>query len=226
MVPILSEVPNYLNFDSLDLSDEDSQVPEVLPAAYNTFSPRSLTLSIEDQANSFFFHHFVTQGAAPPTSYSSPLPMLFNQKSSWGSVKNPLPEIITAIGMAGISNLQSSPEGMLATRRKYTAVLRTLNAALQDPEKASADSTLMAVMLLGTFEVGFSIPKNQRLANQSQQVTCTAPQSLKSWANHVKGATAIAKVRGPNQVQTDIGRHILAHLRNQIVCRSSQPDLP
>ena len=220
MVPVSSDTADCLAFDSFDPSDKDSQVLEVLPAAYKVFSPRSLLLSIEDQANSFFFHHFVTQGATPPISYCSPLPMLFNQKSSGGSAMNPLPGIITAIGMAGISNMQSSPEGMFATRRKHTAVLHTLNAALRDPETASADSTLMAVMLLGTFEVGSSILNFGRLAEKSKQVTCAAPQSLKSWASHVKGATAIAKVRGPTQVQTNIGRHILAHLRNQLVCVS------
>ena len=126
---------------------------DVSPSPCPMFVPRSLIMSIEDQGSSFFFHNFVTSEATPPTSYSVFLPRLYNVSLMQGAIGNPLPDVITAIGMAGISNLQDSPDGMVATRQKHTKALRTLNAALQDPRSATADTTLMAVILMGLFEV-------------------------------------------------------------------------
>ena len=134
-------------------------VQDVTPASFPSFVPRSLVMSIEDQGSSFFFHNFVTSEATPPTSYSVFLPRLYNVTLMKGAIGNPLPDVITAIGMAGISNLQSSPDGMVATREKHTRALRTLNAALQDPRTAKADTTLMAVILMGLFEVSHPLTR-------------------------------------------------------------------
>ncbi|TKA71325.1 hypothetical protein B0A49_05369 [Cryomyces minteri] len=59
----------------------------------------------------------------------------------------------------------------------------------------------MAIMLLGTFET----------------ITCSSPQSIKSWANHVNGATAIVRLRGIEQLQTKVGNYMFVYLRTQIV---------
>lgn len=48
-------------------------------------------------------------------------------------------------------------------------------------------------------------------------ITCTSPQSLKSWANHIHGAEAIARIRGREQLQSPMGRQIFCYLRNQLV---------
>ena len=152
-------LPEDFDFNDLEDLRDSPQVEDILPIAYNhAFSPRSLVISLEDQACSFFFHHYVTEGATPPTSFPAFLPKLFNQPAL-GSVANPLPEIVTAVGMAGISNMQNSPAGMIATRQKHTNSLRALNAALRDPSMASTDATMMAIMLLGTFEVGLHISR-------------------------------------------------------------------
>jgi len=146
-------LPDELDFNSFGPLSSDAVIANILSTEYDPPNPQSLVYSIEDQASSFFFHHFVSKGNLPPTGYASFVPALFNHQSCLGSASNPLPGIITAIGMAGLSNMQSSSAGMVATRQKHTGVLRALNAALQDPGTASADSTLMSVMLLGTFEV-------------------------------------------------------------------------
>lgn len=166
--PLMDSSKNFDNesdFNALTLMDGNPPVIDVFPAAYNVSPPRQLAMSIEDQGSSFFFHHFVIAGSPSPSSYSNYLPQMYNFESTSGSAPNPLPGIITAIGMAGISNMQSSPAHtvVVATRQQYTSVLRALNVALQDPRTASADPTLMAVMLLGLYEVRASsnpaIPK-------------------------------------------------------------------
>ena len=130
-------------------------IRDVLPIAYGGFIPQSLAISVEDQGRSFFFHSFVTADPKGPMNYAVYLPQLYNDVLAQGAIANPLPGIITAIGMAGVSNLQNSPTAMVATRKEHTKVLRTLNAALQDPRAAITDSTLMSVLLLGLFEVKF-----------------------------------------------------------------------
>lgn len=157
MTELSDDFDDDFDFSALTPSDSSALVTDVLPAAYNLFPPQELVLSIEDQGSSFFFHHFVTVNSTPPSSYAAFLPRLYNYEAASGLASNPLPGVITAIGMAGITNMQSSPTpaAMVATRQKHTSVLRALNAALQDSRTASTDSTLMAVMLLGLFEVRF-----------------------------------------------------------------------
>ena len=40
---------------------------------------------------------------------------------------------------------------------------------------------------------------------------------MRSWANHINGASAIARLRGTDQLRTKIGRTIFAIVRLQIV---------
>lgn len=143
------------DFNALTSTDGSALIATVSPAAYSSYPPRAMAISIEDQGSTFFFHHFVIAGNTSPSSYTDFLPLMYNSESVLGSAPNPLPGVIKAIGMAGITNMQSSPAptAMAATRQKHISVLRALNVALQDPRTAGADSTLMAVMLLGLFEV-------------------------------------------------------------------------
>lgn len=110
------------------------------------------SVPLEDGATSYFFHHFVPEAPSChyfTTAYSHVLPTLCRQGSSFGL----LPKVIDAIGLAGISNIKHSPELMVAAGRKYASVLRAINASIQDSREASTDQTLIAVMLLGLFEV-------------------------------------------------------------------------
>lgn len=154
-------------------------------------------MPMEFQGSGFFFHHYVSEDPTSPISYANYLPKLYTHESAYSA----LPGIIAAIGMAGISNMQTDSATMLWARQKHSDVLRSLTTSLQKPELAKSDATMMTVMLLGLFEL----------------VTCAAPQSLKAWTNHINGATAIAKVRGQDQLQTPIGRQIFTHLRTQVL---------
>lgn len=40
---------------------------------------------------------------------------------------------------------------------------------------------------------------------------------MKSWVSHISGATEIARVRGRNQLQTEIGRRVFQDLCGAIV---------
>jgi hypothetical protein len=60
---------------------------------------------------------------------------------------------INALGLAALANMKMSPALMMTAREEYTAALACTNQSLKDPVISQADSTLMAVMFLGMFEV-------------------------------------------------------------------------
>ena len=204
--PPSGHADGYINFEEASSSAELVTPDEA--AAYNELALRCMAAPMEHQGSGFFFHHYVAEDPSSPITFASYLPNLYSNESAYSA----LPAIISAIGMAGISNMQADSATMIWARQKHSDVLRTLNTSLQNPKTAKADSTMMTVMLLGLFEL----------------VTCAAPSSLKAWANHINGATAIAKVRGQNQLQTPIGRQIFTHLRTQVMidCIQRRKEVP
>ena len=116
---------------------------------------RSLSAPLEDEATHYFFHNFVSDDYSSVYSmnaYSSVLPILHRQDSSFGV----LPKIVNAIGLASISNMKHSPEVMVAASQQYAGALRAINSSIQNSSSATTDQTLMAIMLLGVFEVYFT----------------------------------------------------------------------
>lgn len=50
-----------------------------------------------------------------------------------------------------------------------------------------------------------------------QTNTCNAPASMRAWLKHIGGATALLELRGKQQLDTEVGRRLFAHVRTQIV---------
>ena len=134
-------------FDSMN--EPDSALVPIDRSASS--SPWSLSMPLEEQASCFFFHHFVSDDPSTPIGYAKFLPRIYNLESAYGN----LPGIVTSIGLAGLSNVKSSPETMILARKRHTAVLRSLNSSLQDPKTAAKDATFLTVLLLGLFEVRY-----------------------------------------------------------------------
>ena len=113
---------------------------------------RSLSGSLEDEATYHFFYKFLPNDHNTDhfrNTYSSVLPSLHRQDSSFGVI----PKIVNAIGLASISNMKHSPEVMVAASQQYAGALRAINSSIQSSSLATTDQTLIAVMLLGVFEV-------------------------------------------------------------------------
>ena len=107
---------------------------------------QSLAFPPEDQAMSYFYHHWAPVDNAYARSY-------IQQVKNLGLTGNALPGLVAAIGMGGISSTRNDPQMMLLARKRYTKVLPVITANLQDPVLWTASSTLMAVLLSGLFEV-------------------------------------------------------------------------
>ncbi|KAF2814622.1 uncharacterized protein BDZ99DRAFT_181049 [Mytilinidion resinicola] len=209
----------YRNEQSLIFRDETRKVVRKARGSSSTLSPSTPETSpstlaiitpsrlIEDDAASFFFFHYVLKEPAFANGLYDFLPTLYSQGSS-----AVFQDIVTATGLAGLANLKRSPTLMHAARAKHSTALRTVNASLQNQQTATSDSTLMAVLLLGLFE----------------NITCSSPNSIHTWAKHVSGALTIARMRGRQQLEHDLGRRLYLHLRNQVLidCMQRQEAIP
>jgi len=60
---------------------------------------------------------------------------------------------VRALGLAALSNIRLSPTMMAAAREQYTIALGSTSEDLRDPVRSKEDHTLMAVILMGMFEV-------------------------------------------------------------------------
>lgn len=130
----------------------NSSVAPARTTERTTAAIRNLSVPLEYEATCYFFHNFVCDDPSSRYStnaYAQMMPTLYRQDSSFGV----LPKIVDAIGLASLSNVNNSPELMAAAGRKYAGVLRAINASIQDSTKATTDQTLIAVILLGLFEV-------------------------------------------------------------------------
>jgi hypothetical protein len=61
--------------------------------------------------------------------------------------------VIEAVGMAGISNVFHAPHVASKSKEQHCEALAAMKQVLNDPVQAIADTTFMAVILFGLFEV-------------------------------------------------------------------------
>ncbi|KAK6612252.1 C6 finger domain-containing protein [Botrytis cinerea] len=90
------------------------------------------------------------------------------------------------------------------------AVQALTNAALQSPTAVKRDSTLLAILILGIFET--ITGKNQK--------------SMKAWAEHIHGAAAVVKLRGPEAIKKVGGIRLLAQVTSSLLISCIQRDIP
>ena len=120
-------------------------------------TPSSLTASIspllsqplnELGANFFFTKYILKEPPFTNNYYDWLIKSYFENGSN-----HALRATIEAVGMAGISNVYHAPRVAFRSKEKYCMALAAMKQALSDPILAIADTTFMAVGLLGLFEV-------------------------------------------------------------------------
>jgi hypothetical protein len=172
-----SNVSSHASFGHTEMPQmtPESMVSEIIP-------------SIENQAQGFFIANYVAQPAIVPRGQFEWIPKLLAQPD----VEMVLSQTINAVSLAGFANAVKSPAIMRKAQAAYTSALNMTNSALRVEETAIKDSTLISVILLGTYE----------------NITYTAYQSISTWSKHVNGACALFNLRGREQFSTQIGRDI------------------
>lgn len=123
--------------DSTDSDSSGSKVPATIPNS----------ALLEHVATSRFFHHYVSPSR---TAYRLNLDF-----TSWvidhATTRNILAEVIIALGILTLP--QQNSASLLAARCRYTRAIRLTNEAIADTKLVKTDGVLMAVILLGLYEV-------------------------------------------------------------------------
>ena len=153
--------------------------------------PRSLPQPLEARATSFFLSKYV-QGSS--FEY---LPGLYSPSGQ----EEHLSASVEAVGLASLANELDSREVHKESKARYIRAIQATNVALRCPVRAIKDCTLISVLLLGLFEA----------------ISCRTQLTLYSWEKHVKGALELIKIRGHQQVDTNLGLQLLKQASGRAV---------
>jgi hypothetical protein len=177
--------------DAVNVATVAVQLDYTLSSMSNTFT---LTPSMIDVAVMNFMSSYI------PGSHFDYLPPMYGLVSS----ESALSLTVEAAAMAYLSQELCQSNLMYAARRSYTRALHETNEALAHASTASSNSTLVSVLLLGLFE----------------SLIWTHTGTPEYWTKHSKGAFAIIKLRGLQQLETAMGQQLFTQVAN-IVCINS-----
>ncbi len=135
-------------------------------------SYHSLAPTIDERATSFFFTNYIIGGDNCPGN------------SAGYTIDDNLENCMKAVGLAALASAAHAPELMKEAKKRYLSAIQLTNAALGSRVDCKKDSTLLAIMLLSIFET----------------VTSSDQRSLSAWSNHINGAAALIRIRGPEQL--------------------------
>ncbi|KOS18565.1 hypothetical protein ESCO_001092 [Escovopsis weberi] len=179
------------------------------------FLPYGPSISLQERGTAFFFSRYVATDHGcyqnydfiydvwkPPTSG-----LRFAQMRPADAC---ITTSITAVGLAGLSKVTACRETMMRAQHIYGVALQLANAALRDPVEAVKNSTMLGVLILGTYEF----------------ISGNTPQTLRAWQEHVNGAAALASMRGKAQFRTQAGIRMFLMLSNSVLISCIQSGLP
>ncbi|KAK5988764.1 hypothetical protein PT974_10253 [Cladobotryum mycophilum] len=179
------------------------------------FLPYGPTITLQERGTAFFFSRYVATDHGcyqnydfiydvwrPPTSGSS-----FAQMKAADAC---ITASMTAVGLAGLSKVTCCRETMMRAQQTYGVALQLANAALRDPVEAAKDSTMLGVLILGTYEF----------------ISGHTPQTMRAWQEHVNGAAALASMRGKAQFRTEAGVRMFLMLSHSVLISCIQSGLP
>jgi hypothetical protein len=141
------------------------------PSAIN-FSTPDLGSSADEQATCFFWRNYVLE---EHKSHNGSFQYLSDVYAS-EEIGESLAETVACLGLVGLSNFWKAPSIMRSAQAKYSSALRLVNSRLENVEEAKSNQTLVAVMLLGLYEVIISsILRVRELTVVYRQILAAVP---------------------------------------------------
>ncbi|WQF82563.1 Putative zn(2)Cys(6) fungal-type DNA-binding domain, fungal transcription factor [Colletotrichum destructivum] len=156
--------------------------------------PHTLQTPLDQQATCYFLANYVL---APPTGVGRGiltfvLPLL-NMPSYQTS---PLQSAFSAVSMAALAGRPHSRRLSSMANLHYSKALEDLTRAMQDRIAVRQDTTLASAILLAFYE---------GLVSDDVEMS--------GFKKHISGATAIVKLRGPQQTQSGVGLSMFEFVR-------------
>lgn len=127
---------------------------------------------------------------------------------------SPLHLAVEALSLASLSKRPGMQTLDRNASQKYSQAVRSVSRVLHEPDQATSNATLEAIMLLSSYE-----------ANSSSDNACEA------WANHIEGAGTLIIARGADQFRDGESLSLFRAVRTQLLANSIQkrkpmPDFP
>lgn len=216
--PYLGRGERESSLSSLD-DDGDDDDPVNFPSPDDGTWPQppsaallyALAPSLEQQGIAYFFAQYVT---ADETSKGQPFDFIFQlwrpARSLADRQNDSVMAAMAAVGLAGLSGLKNCPDTMEWSRRSYGTALGLTNKALQDPNEAVKDTTMLSVLVLSMYEM----------------MTDRDPQTVQAWQKHVNGAAVLARMRGTGQFTSRAGVRMFNMLAQIVLISCVQRGLP
>jgi hypothetical protein len=193
----------YRDTQQLRVRDESRAVRIKALSKYAPhLEPCSPPLSLDVQARDAFFAYYVT-GTSKTWDFLKPF---FDLTQS----PEHLRLSIDAASLAYLSHQVYSDAAITTAREKYVSALRMTNKALESPEVAARDTTLLTSLLLDLFE----------------KITNSESRHSKSWTGHAAGALALVKLRGLDQFQDPAALRVLVRLSTNFLIGCVASDTP
>ena len=195
----------YKDTTVLRINDETLTVQARSGAGGFLKLPKTVELPIRQQAKDIFYHNYVV-GKSQPLDFLQPY---YNKCSS--DTDNLL-ESIDAISLAYLNFQKRTASAHKEAQQHYVSALRLTRCALEDPNNAKRDSTILSVMLLDMYE----------------KITNNELDQGEAWATHINAALALFKLRGDEQFHETAGMRILVRLSINagINCNVSDRPIP
>lgn len=172
----------------------------------------ALSRPLQEKGTAFFFSRYVAKDSSCYENYA----FIYDVWRPPGLSKRGtersdcVTASMAAVGLSGLSHLTRSSETMNLARQSYGIALHLTNSAIRDPNDAVKDSTMLAVLILGTYEF----------------VSGRTPATMRAWQEHVNGAATLACMRGPRQFATKAGTQMFLMLCHSLLISCVQLDLP
>ncbi|RFU24558.1 hypothetical protein B7463_g11781, partial [Scytalidium lignicola] len=189
----------------LDTNPTSSSIPSCSSLPPSTSISRTLGQPLNEIGAHFFFANYTCNEPPLSDSYHAWLIQIYREDST----NHALRAAIKAAGMAGIANIFYAPDVASKSKEEYGRALTATKKALADPAESVADTTLLAVILLGFFEL----------------ITLESWDHQRPWGTHVAGAMALLQLRGQEQFRYERGGQLFMQLRSQIMYACMQQDI-
>ncbi|KAG6016754.1 hypothetical protein E4U43_003188 [Claviceps pusilla] len=168
------------------------------------------TESLRERGIAFFFARYVATDHGCYQNYDFIYDVWKPPESYETNSADCITASMTAVGLTSLSKLTRCPETFRQARQSYTLALGLANAALGNPAEALKDSTMLAVLILGTYEF----------------VSGRTPQTISAWQDHVNGASTLASMRGAAQFRTKAGARMFIMLCHTVLISCIRSGLP
>ena len=135
-----------------------SSAPTSEPKSFtSSFGPISISCPLSQPINELGANFFFAKYTFNEPPFSGEYHDWLTQSYFDDGPNHVLRAAIDAVGMAGISNVSHAPHVASKSKEQYCEALAAMKEALNDPVQAIADTTFMAGILLGVFEVTLSV---------------------------------------------------------------------